>query len=78
MPHRSVVHCKHAARDILTGDLPGPYSDQRARTFARLALVDPAAYQTHQRKPDDQLARLLKLPAIEIAHVRHDQAHITT
>ncbi|MGI8730188.1 MAG: hypothetical protein ACR2LK_09405, partial [Solirubrobacteraceae bacterium] len=24
------------ARDILTGDLPGPYSDQRARTFARL------------------------------------------
>ncbi len=44
------------ARDVLTGDLPGPYSDHRVRTFARLALVEPVAYQAHRRCSDRELA----------------------
>jgi hypothetical protein len=62
------------ARDVLRGELPGPYSDERARTFARLALVDPDTYAAQHTASDEQLATLLKLPVDEIAAVRRDQA----
>jgi hypothetical protein len=62
------------ARDVLTGELPGHYSDHRARTFARLALVDKAAYQAHRRRSDRELADVLGLPVAEIPAVRRDQA----
>ena len=64
------------ARDVLTGDLPGPYSDHRARTFARLALVEPVAYQAHRRRSDHELADVLGLPVAEIPAVRRDQAEV--
>ena len=64
------------ARDVLTGDLPGLYSDHRARTFARLALVEPAAYQAHRRHSDRELADVLGLPVAEIPAVRRDQAAV--
>ena len=62
------------ARDVLRGDLPGPYSDERARTFARLALVDPDTWAAHHTASDEQLATLLELPLDEIPAVRRDQA----
>ncbi len=37
------------ARDILTGHLPGPYTDQDAERLARLALNDQA--QAHKTLP---------------------------
>ena len=37
---RTVAFMALFARDILNDTLPGPYSDQRALTFARLALDD--------------------------------------
>ncbi len=37
---RTVAFMALFARDILNGTLPGAYSDQRALTFARLALLD--------------------------------------
>ena len=66
------------ARDVLTGELPGPYSDERARSFARLALVDPAAYRAHRRCRDPELAALLGLPVAEIALVRREQHTLAT
>jgi hypothetical protein len=62
------------ARDVLRGELPGPYSDERARTFARLALVDPDTYAAHHAHSDERLATALKLPRDEIAAVRRDRA----
>jgi hypothetical protein len=69
------------ARDILHGELPGPYSDDRALTFARLALVDPDTYaahhadsDAHHADSDAQLADALGLPADQIPAVRRDQA----
>ena len=61
------------ARDVLTGELPGPYSDERARSFARLALVEPSAYRAHRRRGDRELAAALGLPVAEIPHVRREQ-----
>jgi hypothetical protein len=63
------------ARDILHGELPGPYSDTRALTFARLALVDPNTYAAHHAEGDAQLADALGLPVDQIPAVRRDQAH---
>ena len=61
------------ARDVLTAELPGPYSDERARSFARLALVEPSAYRAHRRRGDSELAAVLGLPVAEIPHVRREQ-----
>lgn len=61
------------ARDVLRGVLPEPYSDERARRFARLALVEPGAYRVHRRRPDAELATALGLPVAEIPHVRREQ-----
>ena len=62
------------ARDVLHGELPGPYSDTRALEFARLALVNPDTYAAHHTDSDAQLADALGLPIDEIAAVRRDQA----
>jgi hypothetical protein len=61
------------ARDVLTGDLPGPYTEERARSFARLALVDPNAYHAHRRCQDTELAAVIGLPVSEIPDVRREQ-----
>lgn len=79
LPHghpdkRIVAFMALYARDVLSGELPGPYSDERARTFARLALIDPDTYATHHTISDEQLATALELPLDEIPAVRRDQA----
>jgi len=65
------------ARDVLAGDLPGPYTDQRALTFARLALVDPTRYAAHRHRTDAELAAALQLPVTAIPAVRRDQQPVT-
>ena len=65
------------ARDVLTGELPGPYSDDRARSFARLALTEPNAYHAHRRRRDSELADVLGLPVSEIPDLRREHAAIT-
>jgi hypothetical protein len=52
------------ARDVLTGELPGPYSDQDAERFACLALLDPSAQ--HAGCSDPRLAGLLGLSLAEV------------
>jgi hypothetical protein len=39
------------ARDILTGSLPGPYNDDDADRFARLALQTEASTATPRPRP---------------------------
>ena len=39
------------ARDVLTGELPGPYSDDDADRFARLALAARQRVQRHAPRP---------------------------
>ena len=59
------------AREVLTGQLPGPYTDHNARRFARAALVpDELADReriAHTRRSLKRTARALKLPAVELA-----------
>lgn len=66
------------ARDLLAGELPEPYSDERARRFARLALVEPTAYHAHRRRRDSELAAVLGLPLAEIPDVRREQQALAT
>ncbi len=59
------------AHDVLTGELPGPYTDHNARRFARAALVpeelaDPDRL-AHTHRNLEQTAHALKLPAGELA-----------
>jgi len=59
------------AREVLTGQLPGPYTDHNARSFARAALVpaelaDPDRLE-HTHRNLEQTAHALKLPAAELA-----------
>jgi hypothetical protein len=59
------------ARHVLTGQLPGPYTDDNARRFARAALVpeelaDPHRI-AHACRNLSRTARALKLPAAELA-----------
>lgn len=66
-----VVYMCAYARDVLTGELPGPYTDHDARCFARAALVprelaDPVR-TAHTRRNLQRTALALKLPAAELA-----------
>ena len=65
------------AREVLTGQFPGPYTDQRARTFARLALIDPILFAQHEHLDDEQLAELVGVPLDEITAARADHAQAT-
>src|SRR5664279_382239 len=46
-----VVYMCAYARDVLTGELPGPYTDHDARCFARAALVPEELARTRRDRP---------------------------
>lgn len=54
------------AREILTGRLPGPYSDDDAERFARTALIDPAILARYPHAADRELADLLGVPVEQL------------
>jgi hypothetical protein len=70
---------RHGAREILTGTIPGPYRDQDAERFARLALVDADVIARHPRAAQAQLAQLLGIPhdqpADRVPAQRPDRRH---
>jgi len=73
-----VIYMCAYARDVLTGQLPGPYTDHNARRFARAALVpdelaDPDRLE-HTHRNLKQTANALKLPAAELAAALADTA----
>jgi hypothetical protein len=59
---RMVAFMIFYARDILTGELPGPNTDTDAEQFARLALIKPDVIARHPQATDAELARLLGVP----------------
>lgn len=62
------------ARDVQTGQQPGPYNDEHAELFARCALIDPAAFWAELDRPNDELAQHFQVPVEQIALRRHDLA----
>jgi hypothetical protein len=70
------------ARDVLTGELAGAYTDHNARRFARAALVpeefaDPDRI-AHTHRNLDRTALALKVPAAELAAALADIAQAPT
>jgi hypothetical protein len=73
-----VIYMCAYARDVLTGELTGPYTDRNARQFARAALVpeelaDPDRI-AHTHRNLQRTALALKLPAAELAAALADIA----
>ena len=66
------------AHDVLTGEVPGPYTDHDARQFARAALVPEELADldriAHTHRNLQRTARALKLPAAELATALADIA----
>ena len=63
----------HYARLVLEDELPGPYTDDDARRFARLTLL--ADHDDLSPQPDENdaaTAARLGLPAAELGPARHD------
>src|ERR671916_605488 len=69
---RLVIFMALYAREILTGKIPGPYSDEDAERFARLALVDADVIARHPRASTAQLARLLGIPHDQLTTFLHE------
>ncbi len=72
-PERTfVIYMCLYARDVLTGRLPGPYSDDDARIYARACLI-PAELAEREDLDVDRAAAALHVPAQELAAARHDR-----
>lgn len=59
------------ARDVIVGEVPGPYSDEQARVYARAALI-PDELIDRSLGDVRRTARALRVPVDELQHVRHD------
>ena len=72
-PERTFViyMCAYAGL-VLRGDLPGPYSDEKAHGFARAALI-PGRLLTSPTLEVDHAARAFGIPARELAAARAGQ-----
>ncbi len=57
------------ARDLATGDLPGPYTEQRARRFARACLI-PAELAERPGLDTTRVAAALGVPEHELHAAR--------
>src|SRR5215211_2693207 len=73
-PERTFVifMCAYAG-DVLSGVLPGPYSDEDARRYARACLV-PAELLERAELDVERAARALQLPAGELRAARAEHA----
>lgn len=65
---RMVIHMCLCAHDIATANLPGPYTDQSARRYARGCLLTPGLGELLERDRIDipRAARALRIPADEL------------
>lgn len=62
------------ARDILTGDLPGPYTDSAARAYAAAALIPTEILERPAPAGDQRLAHGLGVPLAELHAARAQHA----
>ena len=69
-PERTFVTFMAAcAGDVLTGELPGPYTDQDARRYARAALI-PAELLERDPRQLTHASRALRVPIDELHAAR--------
>jgi hypothetical protein len=73
-PERTFVifMCAYAG-DVLSGVLPGPYSDEDARRYARACLVPPELLERAQLDVE-RAARALRVPVDELRTARAEHA----
>jgi hypothetical protein len=57
------------ARDVITGELPGPYSDENARIYARAALI-PGELIERTLGDITRMAGALRVPVDELRQAR--------
>jgi hypothetical protein len=69
---RMVTHMGYYAQLVLTGQLPGPYTNKDAERFARFALIDLDELVWRKNQTDDELAGLFRVPPQQVAEARQD------
>lgn len=74
---RVVVLMCAFARDIETGELPAPYSDDRAEHFAREALLPAREFLARAGDEDVDLALHFRVPLREIVARRADLQRVS-
>ena len=57
------------ARDVMSGELPGRYTDEKARAYARAALIPEELLERSLADPG-RTARALCVPVDELLHAR--------
>lgn len=60
------------ARDVLTGEVPGPYSTLRAELYARVAMMPPEDFAPLTARDDVWLAAHFNAPLEQVAARRLD------
>jgi hypothetical protein len=72
-PRRRVVAalCLYA-RDIDSGELPGPYDDAEAERYARSLLIPDEEFELLADECDERLAERFRVPADQIVGKRAD------
>lgn len=65
-----VTYMCRCAADILTGRLPGPYTDEAARAYARAALIPTEVLERSAGTGDARLAAGLQVPLDELLAAR--------
>ncbi len=66
-----VLYMTAYARHVLRGELPGPYSEQQARRYARAALI-PEELLEREGLDVEHTARALGVPVEELAHAARE------
>ena len=69
---RFVTFMCHYRQQIELGELPAPFTSERAELFARCVLIDPDELEARWSLPDDQLATFFGVPADQIAVARRE------
>ncbi len=72
-----VIYMALCAGDILNGRLPGPYTDDDARIYARTALIPDEVLERPAPAGEDRLAHGLGVPLEELRTARAEHTRDT-
>jgi hypothetical protein len=67
---RFVAYMCMCCGEVLNGRLSGPFSNELAEQWARLALIDPAALTALSAMPDAEASRALNVPVGQLSVAR--------
>lgn len=69
---RVVCLMAYYAQLVLGGEMAGPYTDEEAERFARLALIDERELARHCGESNDALANRFRVPVEQVAQARKE------